>query len=177
MKIVKRLGVIFGCVLFVACNQKAEPEEYLIPSGFSGKVNILFGRKDGAAKAYEDGRRVYKIPADGILVSQFPATAGFIDRKYFSVDPGGKRTALEVFKSDHNSDGTIRWLVGDTTRKGIFLDGINGQYGSDGDARAVQFEEFVVSSKEMLDSFFTKEYLRAFDNRIEKVTGLTLNLK
>ncbi len=132
MKIVKRLGVIFGFVLFVACNQKAEPEEYLIPSGFAGKVNILFGRKDGAAKAYEDGRRVYKI-------------------------------------------GTVRWLVDDTTRKGIFLDGTSGQYGSDGDARAVQFDEFVVSSKEMLDSFFKKEYLRAFDDRIEKVTGLRFN--
>src|SRR5258708_26252318 len=133
------------------------------------------GRRGGETKWRRGEGRLKKLPADGIFVWQFPATAGFTDRKYFSVDPGGKRTALEMFKFDHNSDGTVRWLVDDTTRKGIFLDGTSGQYGSDGDARAVQFDEFVVSSKEMLDSFFKKEYLRAFDDRIEKVTGLRFN--
>jgi hypothetical protein len=177
MKILKRIGPILGCILAFACNQKAEPEEYLIPAGFAGKVNILFGRSDGTAKEYEGGRRVYKIPSTGILLTQFNATAGFIDRKYYSVDEGGRRAGLEVFKSDHNTDGSVRWLVEDKSKKGIFLDGTNGQYGSTGDPRAVQFEEFVVSSQKMLDSFFTKEYLRTFDNRIEKVTGLTLNLK
>jgi hypothetical protein len=67
--------------------------------------------------------------------------------------------------------------VNDKDEMGIFLDGTTGQYGSDGDSRAVSFEEFVVSNRQMLDSFFTKAYLRAFDDRIEKVTGLTLNLK
>jgi len=57
MEIVKKFGPIFGYIFLIACNQKAEPEEYLIPAGFAGKVNILFGRSDGAAKAYEDERR------------------------------------------------------------------------------------------------------------------------
>lgn len=86
---------IAGFLLTIACSQKAAPDEYLIPADFAGKVNILFGRSDGATKAYEDGWRVYQIPPDGILVTQLPATAGFVDRKYFSVDPAGGWTPLK----------------------------------------------------------------------------------
>jgi hypothetical protein len=66
----KVLGSVFLFILFQfnsSCNQKAEPETYLIPSNFVGKVNILFSRSDGVAKIYEGNRRVYKIPSNGIL--------------------------------------------------------------------------------------------------------------
>jgi hypothetical protein len=109
----------------MACYQQAAPEEYPIPADFTGKVNILFGRGNCAAQAYEDGRRT--------ALGHPPFT--------------------------------------DKEKKGIFLDGTSGEYGNQGDARAVQYEKFMVSNAALLDSFFTKQYLRAFDDRIEKVTG------
>ena len=96
-----------------SCGQKAEPETYLIPSNFTGEINILFKQngvpyKDknkygrdttytpalGKPPKYENGRRVYEIPSDGILLTQFTPNPGFTDTKYFSVDSNGKRTLL-----------------------------------------------------------------------------------
>ena len=94
-----------------SCYQKAEPETYLIPSFYTGKVNILFNQtsipvkytneynKDtiytsqiGAPIKYENVRRIYEIPYTGILLTQFKENDGFIDRQYYSVDSEGKRT-------------------------------------------------------------------------------------
>jgi hypothetical protein len=66
---------------------------------------------------------------------------------------------------------------GDKDKKGIFEDGTSGQYGNTGDSKSVQYQEFIVSSYNQLDSFYTKEYQRNFDDKIEKITGLTLHLK
>lgn len=163
--------------LLSSCNQKAEPETYLIPSNYTGKVNILFNKETGAAKEYDRKRRVYRIPSDGILITQFKTNDGFIDREYYSVDNTGKRTRLEVYILDNSKRDTAEYIVGDKNKKGIFGDGISGQYGNTGENKSVQYQEFIVSSYNQLDSFYTKEYRINFENRIEKITGLTLNLK
>ena len=84
--------------------QRAEPETYLIPSEFKGKVQIIFNQNAIPVKykneygrdtiytpqlgnpiKYESGRRVYEIPSNGILLTQFKNNDGFIDRKYFLI--------------------------------------------------------------------------------------------
>jgi len=160
-----------------SCNQKAEPETYLVPSNFTGKVNILFNKETGAAKEYEGKRRVYRIPSHGILITQFKTNDGFTDREYYLVDSTGERTRLEVYMIDNAKRDTAEYIVGDKNKKGVFGDGISGQYGNTGDSKSAQYQEFIVSSYSQLDSFYTKEYRRDFDSRIEKITGLTLNLK
>ncbi len=167
-------NIIILLQLLSSCSQKAEPETYLIPASYAGKVNILLNEKNGVAKKYEGGRRVYEIPADGILVSQFKVNDGFIDREYYSVDAKGKRTRLEVFKYKHREDGSIEWIVKDKKEKGVFNDGISGQYSSTASSRAVSYQEFTVSNYATLDSFFTKQYQTSFDERLEKITGLNL---
>jgi len=163
--------------LLSSCNQKAEPETYLIPSNFTGKVNILFDKETGAAKEYDGKRRVYKIPSDGILITQIKTNDGFIDREYYSVNDTGKRTRLEVYMLDHSKRDTAEYIVGDKNKKGIFGDGTSGQYGNTGNSKSVQYQEFIVSSYNQLDSFYTTEYRKSFDSKIEKITRLTLNLK
>lgn len=174
-KIIKTYLFTFWLPIIVSCNQRAEPETYLIPSNLIGEVNILFNKTEGAAKVYEDNRRVYKIPYDGILVTQFKGTDGFEDRQYYSIDENGRRMPLDIFRYEYSKDGATKWVVSDKNKKGIFLDGISGQYGNTDDAKAAQFEAFFVSSYNSLDSFFTNQYKKAFDDKIEKVTGLRLN--
>lgn len=171
------LNVIISLLLLSSCSQKAEPETYLIPATYAGKVNILLNKKDGAAKKYEGGRRVYEIPADGILVSQFKVNDGLMDREYYSVDGKGKRTRLEVFKYKHREDGSFEWIVKDKEAKGIFNDGISGQYGNTGSSQAMSYQEFTVSNYATLDSFLTKQYQISFNERLEKITGLNLTSK
>lgn len=174
-----------------SCYQKAEPETYLIPANFTGRVEILFNQNGvpyedknkygrdtiytpqmGKPIKYENGRRIYEIPSSGILLTQFKINDGFIDTKYFSIDGNGKRTPLEVFELEHYKRDSTRWIVKDKNKKGIFASGTNGSYGMH-----IPFQFFIVSSYDELDSFYTKEYQTNFDDKIEKVTGITLNLK
>jgi hypothetical protein len=177
-------------MLLSSCYQKAEPETYLIPSDFTGRVEILFNQNgvsieykneyghdlytwNGKPSRYEDGRRVYEIPPDGILLTQFKNNDGFIDRRYFLVDANSNRTLLKIFELDHFKRDSTRWVVKDVNEKGIFGDGTCGSYGN----MNIPYQYFIVSSRNGLDSFYTKEYESAFDTKIGKVTGLTLGLK
>lgn len=173
--------LVFFLILYIqllgSCGQNAEPETYIIPANFTGKVNILFNKKTGKAKEYDGKRRVYRIPPDGVLITQFRINDGFTDRKYYSVDNIGKRTLMEVYRFDASGQDTATYIIRDKNSIGIFGDGVSGQYGNTGDKNSAQFQEFIVSSYYQLDSFFTKEYLRNFDSRIEKIIELTSGLK
>lgn len=178
--------------LLSSCNQKAEQEIYLIPKDFKGEVHIFFNQNGvpvkfkneygrdtvyipriGEPVKYENESRVYEIPSDGILLTQFKTNDGFINRKYYSLESKGKRTALETFKFEHFDKGFAGYVVKDKNQKGIFGDGTSGSYGN----MNIAFQDFTVCSYNELDSFNTKEYRRSFDSRIEKITGLKLNLE
>jgi hypothetical protein len=55
---------------------------------------------------------------------------------------------------------------------GIFSDGTTGQYGSRDNSKIVKWQEFVVCSYNGMDSFFTPEYKKQFENRLRKATGI-----
>jgi hypothetical protein len=162
------VNLIFFMQLLISCHQQAEPEIYIIPENFTGKVNIIFNRKEGSEKKYDSGRRVYEIPTDGILLTQFKTNDGFIDRKYYYKSQSGELKLLKTFEADtiaaHNSL--------DRNEVGIFLDGISGVYGNSGEPSALEYQEFLVSSHNSKDSFFTDEYKKNFYKKIEKISGL-----
>lgn len=167
----------FSCIYFIAiinflssisCAKKSEPETYLIPEGFTGKVNIIFNQKDGNSVKYQEGRRIYEIPGDGILLTQFTTNDGFINREYYYKNEDGILKRLKTFNDD-----TI--TVSDNRNKnevGIFLDGISGVYGNSGEPSSLVYQEFLVASYNNMDSFFTQEYSRTFNKKIEKISGL-----
>ncbi|MBN8687574.1 MAG: hypothetical protein J0M10_11155 [Chitinophagales bacterium] len=176
-------------LILCSCNQKPEPETYLIPSDFIGKVNILFNQNGTPVKyknvngqevihtpqigepvKYENGRRVYEIPASGILLTQFKDEYGFVDRKYYSVDATGKRTELEVFKFEHFKKDSAGYVVKNNIQKGVFGDGTSVSYGN----MNLKAQDFYVSAYNQLDSFFTKEYLKNFNEKVERITRLKL---
>lgn len=71
---------------------RPERETFLFPENFRGAVYIIYNQKNGEPKAYEKKRRIYKIPDNGILFTQFKAEYGRIDHQYFFVDRNGQRT-------------------------------------------------------------------------------------
>ncbi len=192
MKRILEVYLISFVQIVSSCYQRAEPETYLIPSNFTGEVNILFNQngvptkykneygqdtiytpKIGNPMKYENGRRVYEIPSNGILLTQFKKNDGFIDRQYYSIDRDGNRILLEVFKFEHLKKDSTKYIVKDKSQKGIFGDGTIGSYGN----MNIAFQDFIVSNYTELDSFYTKEYRNDFDSKIEKITGLIFNLK
>ena len=76
-----------------ACQQKIN-EIYLIPRGFSGNVAVVFDVKEGEKEVLENGSRVYRIPEDGVLITQASYNSTFHDEKYFFVDGSGERVPI-----------------------------------------------------------------------------------
>ncbi|HEU4718128.1 MAG TPA: hypothetical protein VFU15_09850 [Bacteroidia bacterium] len=71
-----------------------EKELYLIPDNFNGDFRVVYGEKCGVLPESENGRRVMRIPADGVLIVQEEFRAGTIDNVYYLVDAAGKRTKV-----------------------------------------------------------------------------------
>src|SRR5882672_5664979 len=119
-------AIVLGC-------KNPEPETYWIPDGFKGKVNVIFNQSNGLAIRYENGRRVYDIPSNGILLTRFKDEYGTIDHKYYYVDKNGNKKPLKIFQYEYNKDGTTKWMINDSNKVGIFLDGTTGGYGGNND--------------------------------------------
>lgn len=166
---------LINILMLNSCNQKAEPETYLLPKGFTGRVNIILNQKEGSPIKYEDKRRVYEIPADGILLTQFTINDGFIDRKYYYVDSVGNRTNVPIYKYDHNDDGTIKWQIKDSNEVGVFLDGTSGQYGNP--PNAVWWQEVIICSYNNKDSFFTPQSKKEFEGKLTKKLGFDVYVR
>jgi len=75
----KSSRILFFLVLIFVCSgcksQVSEAEIYDIPKGFKGTVIVLFNQPDGQEKEYfysnGDSARIYRIPNDGVLKTQF----------------------------------------------------------------------------------------------------------
>ena len=112
---------IIAFQILVSCKH-AEPEIILIQDNYVGKIQVIYNQngipfkyknaygkeviytpKIGSKIKYENNSRVYEIPENGILLTQFNSNDGIIDQSFFSVNKLGKRTALKIFgrkKSD-----------------------------------------------------------------------------
>jgi len=63
--------------------RSAEDEVFVLPNDFEGCVIVLFGEENGEPKEYNDnGDRVYRIPKNGVLKTQFKHKEGWRDVKY-----------------------------------------------------------------------------------------------
>jgi hypothetical protein len=107
---------------------KAEPEVHLIPKGYKGPVIIIFDDKQGRPEKYENGKRVYEIPMDGVLKTQFKKQQGFIepnDLKYYYYDNVERHEIRYLQSTNGTTDSlspyifgkeiahsTVRYLVG-----------------------------------------------------------------
>lgn len=149
--------------ILTACYKTDEAEIFLIPENYSGKVNIIFNQKSGLPIKYEGNNRVYEIPANGILITQFTSEYGLIQQTFYFVDSLGKRKRIEI-KADENQNS-------DDSNVYIFRSGSVGVYGDSRDTNSLQYQEFFVSSRKNFDSYFNRDYTDKFEEKIKKLTG------
>ena len=79
-----RLGTVTLCllqVLFSGC--AGQSELTLLPDGFEGPVLILLSAHDGQPPEYRGKARVYRIPASGVLRTQFGAYSGYVSPMFY----------------------------------------------------------------------------------------------
>lgn len=95
---------LIGLVLILSI---AKPEIYLIPDDYEGEVIVVFDQSVGEPEKYLDKKRVYEIPDDGILYTQFKWNAGLHNREFHfqskmrnDIDEVKKQYIYEAGKSD-----------------------------------------------------------------------------
>ena len=68
--------MLFGC-------STAENEVFILPKEYRGYVLIIFNQKNGVPSKYNGEKRVYEIPQNGILKTQFKLNDGLSDFPQF----------------------------------------------------------------------------------------------
>jgi hypothetical protein len=73
------IPLVIGLILMSSgCSniQSIEPEHHLIPEGYTGEVTIVFDVADGNPQRKTENTRIYEIPREGKLLSQFSPNLG-----------------------------------------------------------------------------------------------------
>lgn len=66
------------------------PETFLIPENFRGKITLYYGEPYGQELQKENGRLIYHIPTNGVMIVKNPFETGIINEEYYFVDLKGK---------------------------------------------------------------------------------------
>lgn len=181
------IGIFIGSILifwpiWIYINS-AEPEIFLIPEDYRGRVNIIFKKGCGQELAKTDEGFVYNIPDSGILILNADQKFGIIRHTYFLIDKNGNRTELpKMDVRDFNEEWTIDKTPNEPDRDklGVFHWGRTGSKGrlidSNGNVinedKLYTFSEFYISTYNDLTKRFDFGYEREFDkkrdNKIDK---------
>lgn len=98
-----------GFFLFYLLLPKAELETFLIPTDFRQQLVVVFDEPCGQTPTYENGRTIYQIPDNGILITKIPRTMGVIDRKFYLVEEDGNRMEIPEFHWDNFEKEGADW--------------------------------------------------------------------
>lgn len=104
------------------------PATYYFPNEYRGEVAIIFNENCGESSAFINDRRIYDIPKDGILITQFTKESGILDHEYYLIDSTGNKTSIPFLDS---RDFKESWNYADSTKEpsrdlvGVFLQGIS----------------------------------------------------
>ena len=79
------------------CSLDGEPNIFIIPENYTGRVTVIFNHSEGIPKKYEGKYRVFKIDNNGCCLSQFrPQYEKWIEEKFFLIDSTGNRVEIET---------------------------------------------------------------------------------
>lgn len=139
--------LFFGLIGLVIILSIAKPEIYLIPDDYEGEVIVVFDQSVGEPEKYLDKKRVYEIPDDGILYTQFKWNAGLHNREFHfrgnmknDIDEVKKRYVYEAGKPDSEIVSIID--------KGPFY-----YKKADGEGYIFRATRFIISQRKYLDEY------------------------
>ena len=152
--------VILYCFIS-SCGQKVK-ETFFIPSGFQGRINVIFNQPDATPVPIKGGRRIYQIPADGVLITSSKLEIGSIDQEYYYLDKDGKRIEIAVLNLNSNVL---------PEKPAVVYYGVTGVYGNSTDTNPLNYLESIIASKSSSDSIYSQPSRKAFDEIIKRKVG------
>lgn len=117
MKIIfAAVNAICGLVWFIFKHDTNIGEIHILPKDFKGVVMIIHDQKQGTDISKENGNIVYKIPANGILITKAPLTEWLKDIKYYYEEKGRRQEIKFCWdcKKDFPNNDTIYVFGGST---------------------------------------------------------------
>ncbi|RXK85818.1 DUF6843 domain-containing protein [Filimonas effusa] len=88
-------------LMLSSCGNSGEQEIIVVPKNFKGYIIIIFNQKSGMSIKYEGKKRVYEIPPNGILKTQFAGNYGwreFAEYYYEKIIPENKLSSYAEIK-------------------------------------------------------------------------------
>jgi hypothetical protein len=148
MKIIALSALTILMIIGINLRQREirDEEYYILPSHYKGVVIILYNQKNGQPIKYEQGKRVYEVPQDGILRTQFTHSAGWLNLDEFFYLEDGKK-----IKIPYVIDG--KDIRSDRVQVCCFS---SGKAGKDPNSMSIEFAQFYVGTKEEIDSAIDK---------------------
>ena len=67
---------MIGCYIITSCSTKIIDVVYILPDNYQGNVCIIFNQPTGRASEYAGKTRIYRIPVNGLLRTQFESNHG-----------------------------------------------------------------------------------------------------
>ena len=120
--------LLFSCENF----SPASDDIFLIPKSFTGKVTVIYNQPNGQEKEFEGKYRLYHVPSNGILNTQFEMKNNrFKYNKFYFVDEYGKRELIKGYNPNYTDEDED----GDTTSVHI----VAGIIGSKGETPFITF--------------------------------------
>lgn len=149
MKITLFLIYLYLIVLILSGCTSGEEEEYLLPEGYVGTVYIIFDQKTGIPPKYDEGKRLYEIPANGILRTQFNTNEGWHGIPiYYYIDSYNKKLPITFQLENKN-------IKKDSLQVCCIQNG-NGYKESN---EIVKYERFFIGNQSQIDSAIEKQQL------------------
>ncbi|MBK8150794.1 MAG: hypothetical protein IPK58_21985 [Acidobacteria bacterium] len=138
------LGFEMGCVR--PTPNVGPPAKYLLPSGFTGPVLVVFDRPNGKDFEQIDGTAIYRIPSNGILELREPATYIRRGERFYYEDAGGSLSEIpQAFADSEVADGQEATRISqlDPNDQQVYVSGRGmGKFGSTGGL--VNYKQFIV---------------------------------
>jgi hypothetical protein len=110
------LPLIIGSFFLFLYIRTAEGETFLIPADHRGEIVVFYGEPCGEPPRYENGRRLYALSPEGILITQATKNDGYLNRKFYQVPDEGYREEIPQFRrQDFDTEkkewGTYTWVA------------------------------------------------------------------
>jgi hypothetical protein len=139
-------AILLGVGVYLWQSEIGDDEIFVLPKGYKGVVVILYNQKNGQPVRYEKGKRVYEIPLDGVLRTQFDINEGWHGiGKYFYTE-NGRRVEIPYKLDGKDPMSSMTQVCCNSSGKSYRND--NGE--------PVEFAQFYVGTKEEIDAAIEK---------------------
>lgn len=171
------IPIIFLTLFITLQLNKAESETFLISSERRGEIFVFYDEPCGEQPFYENGRRIYKIPGDGILITAFGENKGSLNRTFYLLKKDGTATELPHFSSHYfNSVKENRSYFHPTPVSELTMDsvGVFESYGGESGWISKNSIKYIVSDFHYFETdrqqkfFETKAFVNAAKSKLEK---------